>query len=277
MLLFAILAASPVVVTPVPPVPPSSPAALLQAGGPMSWGLVAGLVAGVAAVALFVRQVRAERERAARAERRARLLLHLLERDRRRVAQALHDGPVQDLLALDMAANVTAYVSGEVQAPDDLAEVVRELRAVSEALRPPTLDTFGLAAAVDAHADRFRSRHPGIEVALDLDPVDLGPHVRLALFRVVQEALDNAAAHGPPRRVDVRLASTDDGAVLTVVDDGGGYAVPADVTEFALSGRYGVIEMVAHAEAVGARLHLESTPGETAVRVVAPRAAPDLS
>ena len=263
--------------TTVPPVPSPSPVVLLQVDGPLAWGFATGLAVVLAAVAtLALRRARAERERATRAERKARLLLHLIERDRRRVAQALHDGPVQDLLAFEMAANVTAYVSGEVQAPDDLGRVVRELRAVSEALRPPTLDTFGLAAAVDAYADRFLSGHPGIAVALDLDPVDLGPHVRLALFRVVQEALDNAALHGSPRRVDVRLEATDDGVLLTVVDDGTGYVVPDDVTELAVSGQLGVIGMAAHAEAIGARLHLESAPGQTVVQVAAPRTAPDL-
>ena len=246
----------------------------------VGWGLLVGLLAAAALlIARAHRRLETERARSAAAERKARLLLGLLERDRRRVAQTLHDGPVQDLLALEMAANVMAYVGGGQvdEDPDGLGDVVRQLRSVSEGLRPPTLDTFGLAAAIDAHAERFRARHPAIDVALDLDPADLGRHVRLALFRVVQESLDNAAVHGPPRRVSVRLEDTHDGVVLTVEDNGAGYDVPRDVTEFARSGRYGVLGMLAHAEAVGARLHLESAPGRTVVRVVAPHTMPDPS
>ena len=245
----------------------------------VSFPALAATAASIAAVAASavaaLRAFRAQRDRADAAERRVRALLGLVESDRHRLAKRLHDGPVQDLLAYEMEAGVTAHVEGEAAEPStEVSSVVRDLRDVSEGLRPPALDSFGLAAAVEALAERFRDRHPGIEVDLDLTPVDLGPHVRLALFRVVQEALRNAAAHGPPRGVSIRLAATGAGAELSVIDDGAGYDVPADVNAFAETGRYGVVGMAAHAEAVGGELHLESRPGRTSVRVLAPRSAP---
>ena len=257
---------------------PGGPPFLLADGaGPLVAVLVALVAAGVALV--LGRRARREAARAEAAERRARLLLDRDERDRRRVAEALHDGPVQDLLALGMGASVAAYVgrpaeAGGLAAPDDVARVTRALQDVSESLRPPSLEAFGLAAAVRAHADRFRERHPGIRLDLDLDDDDLPPPSRLALFRITQEALDNAALHGLPLRIEVGLEATGTGAELTVRDDGEGYEVPADVTAFAATGRYGVLGMLAQAEAVGATLRLESAPGRTVVRVAVPPSGP---
>lgn len=245
------------------------------AGDLLPWALAAGLVVVVAVLA--ERRVRSAREQAAAAGRQARLVLALHERDRQRLAKALHDGPVQDLLALNMEASVAAHLGGPLhETAGDVSGVVHDLRAVSEALRPPALVAFGLAAALTAHVDRFRDRHPSISVSLDLDDDDdLDPRTRLALFRIGQEALDNAALHGPPLRIDVDLSVSEAGAALTVRDDGAGYEVPEDVTAFAASGRYGVIGMQAQAQSVGAELRIESAPGRTVVHVAAPAAPPD--
>ena len=221
------------------------------------------------------RRLRAERARADTAERRVRLLVEAIEDERLHVAQAIHDGPVQDLLALALETRLAERHSEPADESLSIGAVVRDLRALSEGLRPPALGPFGLAAALRAHADRFQRRHPGIVVDLALDPADaLPPRTRLALFRIAQEALDNAALHGPPLHVHVELRVGDGRAALTVRDDGAGFQVPGDSAAFAEAGRYGVLGMTGQAEAVGARLHLESRPGRTAVRVEVPLPPP---
>ena len=244
----------------------------------LPWGVTLAVVAAVVAIGVLRQRLRRATERAERAERKARLLLARSERDQARLAKGLHDGPIQDLLALNMASSLVAHFGGDAAHDDaghDLSDVIRQLRAVSEGIRPPALDAFGLAAAIGAHADRFQDLYPGIDVSLDLADDALAPGTRLALFRIVQEALHNAALHGPPVHVQVTLAVSEAGAALTIRDDGDGWDVPPDVTTLASAGQYGVFGMLAQAESVGAQLEVQSTPGETVIRVVAPPTPPN--
>ena len=241
----------------------------------LSRPLAAGLAAAGGLVCRsLARTLRTERARAAAAERRERHLLALLERDRRRLAEVLHDGPVQDLLALEMEVGMAAYAGVHVEPSVRVGDIVRDLRAVSEGLRSPALQSFGLAPAVEALADRFEARHTGVVVDRDLAPVDLSPLARTALFRVAQEALENAAYHGLPGRVEVALRAIGNEVRLTVTDDGEGYNVPADLSSFAEIGRYGLLGMLVHTEAVGGRLEIQSRPGQTTVRVDVPQSPP---
>ena len=258
---------------PAPPLAAALPVA--AAGTAVPWALAAALaaVAVVLAVALtrYRRAVTGAGTRADRAERRTRLVVEAHEAERRRIAQALHDGPVQTLLALGMGASL-AHTGGDDPFSDgDLDGVVRDLRAVSEGLRPPALDAFGLPTALRAHVDRFQDRHPGITADLDVDgEADLPARARLALFRIAQEATRNAALHGPPLHVDVRLRLRPDLATLEVEDDGAGFEVPRDLDVLGEAGHYGLLGISAQADAVGGTLHVESRPGRTFVRVGVP-------
>ena len=262
---------------------PLCTASPLAAVGPaVPWVLVAALAALAVVLAVAVARSRraaaATRRQTDRAERRTRLVVDAHEADRRRLAQVLHDGPVQDLLALGLGASLVyagddPFTDGDV----DLRDVIRDLRAVSEGLRPPALDSFGLATALRAHVDRFQDENPGITADLDVDDSTSGgsrlpAHLRLALFRVAQEALGNAALHGPPLHVHVRLHLRPDRATLEVEDDGSGFDVPDDLEALAESGRYGILGIAGQAAAVDGRLHVESRPGRTLVRVDVPLA-----
>ena len=215
------------------------------------------------------------------------------EEERLRLAQDLHDGPVQDLHALRMRLSLANRASAgdgarapiEVAAAlteieDEVQHVIRELRAISENLRPPSLGPFGLAAALRTFCDRLRQAHPDIEflLALDDDGLRLPEPVRLALFRIAQEAINNAVHHANPTRLDVTLRLDGDAVLLEVCDDGDGYEVPADFTQLAQEGHYGLLGMNERAESIGALLHIESHPGEpraTTVRIRARRTAPE--
>lgn len=244
--------------------------------------LAAAAVAGTAGlVAWLARRLRAERRQRRALGDAHRRLVEAREGERLRIAQDLHDGPVQDLnlVNLRLAAVRAAGPPGDVaELRAEVVGVVREIRAISEALRPPALGPFGLAAALRAHAERFRRLHPDVAVrlALDDDGQALPEGVRLALFRVAQEAMTNAAKHGRPGEVRVALRLTDRAVRLEVADDGGGYAVPDDPAALTRGGHYGLVGMRERAEAVGARLRVESAPGRgTTVSVEARRDAPE--
>ena len=196
------------------------------------------------------------------------------EDERLRIARDLHDGPLQDLHALRMqlataaeqlAADVGAGSVGVRRvrgALDESETVVGELRAIAEALRPPALGPFGLAAALRAHADRFRRQHPGVAVALDLDDDGqaLPESLRLALFRIAQEAMTNAAKHGDPSQVSVSLSLDDGHVTLAVEDDGSGLTGRPDDPALAADGHFGLLGMRERADAAGAHLDVGASP-----------------
>ena len=208
------------------------------------------------------------------------------EEERLRLAQELHDGPVQDLHILRMRLGVAppphrdetgAFAqAGTADYTAEVQRIIREIRGISETLRPPALAPFGLAAALRSFAKRYEEAHPHIAVRLELDEDDqlLPQQVRLALFRIAQESAHNAAKHARPDTVLIRLRVAPEQVTLEVRDDGDGFGVPDDLGAFAAGGHYGLLGMAERAEFIGARLRVESQRGEfTCVEVVADRSA----
>jgi signal transduction histidine kinase len=150
--------------------------------------------------------------------------------ERRRIAEQLHDGPVQHVAALSqmLDALVQALDAGDLPASGPIAAralaVARgaadELRGIVAGLEPITLDEIGLAAAVREVAERTVGRR-GATVALEVDEGGLGEGARSSVFQVIREALDQAARRGPPSAVAVTLARTPTGGVELVVSDDG--------------------------------------------------------
>lgn len=231
----------------------------------------------------WIRRARAEHDRllASRAH-----LAAGQEAERTRLAQELHDGPLQDLhgirirlgtlpptLATPPTHSPASAPSPDLEAiEDDLVTVTAELRTIMADLHPPALTPFGLAAALQAHIDRFRRRYPHVACRTELGTGNrrLPDDTRLALFRVCQEALSNVAKHAHADSVDIHLQVVDDRALLRVRDDGRGFTEPGTAS-FAENGSFGLSNMAARAEAVGATLSVTSEPGSgTTVLVEAP-------
>ncbi len=150
--------------------------------------------------------------------------------ERRRIAEQLHDGPVQHVAALSqmLDALVQALDAGDLPASGPIAaralavarSTADELRGIVAGLEPITLDEIGLAAAVREVAERTVGRR-GATVALEVDEGGLGEGARSNVFQVIREALDQAARRGPPSAVAVTLARTPTGGVELVVSDDG--------------------------------------------------------
>ena len=250
-------------------------------------GLVGLLALFAFPVVWFRRRYVRERDERRALQETARRLAASREDERLRIARDLHDGPLQDLHALHMQLDASAARLAEATgerseearrlrgAQDEAHTVIGELRAIAEALRPPALGPFGLAAALRAHADRFRRQHPGVAVTLDLDDDGqaLPLPTRLALFRIAQEAMTNAAKHADPSQIAVALRVGGGAAELTVEDDGPGFDARA-LDALAADGHFGLLGMQERAGAAGACLDVEAgDPGGTRVRV-AVRPAP---
>ncbi|HUF01778.1 MAG TPA: histidine kinase [Gaiellaceae bacterium] len=153
------------------------------------------------------------------------------QEERRRLAELLHDGPVQHLAAIAqmLDAGLAAVHEGDSERAVTILDrglqlargASRDLRSLCEDLEPKALRELGFAAAVGARARRVASAND-VEIDLDLDHGDaLGEHAQTALYQVAREAIDQAVHRGAPTRIEVTLRATaSDGAELVVSDDG---------------------------------------------------------
>ena len=195
-----------------------------------------------------------------------RRLLEAQDAERSRVARELHDDISQQvaLLTIDLdllrgLGREESEESGRLvrEGLDRLASIERSVDELSHRLHPDEMSEIGLVAAVDRLAGRLslsgfavRFTHQNVPIVFPHEPA-------LCLFRIVQEAVQNALKYSGARTVAVHLQGNRDGLVLTVTDDGRGFDVPA------MWGRgLGLISMAERLDAIGGTLTIRSTPGE---------------
>ncbi len=182
------------------------------------------------------------------------------ETERGRVSRELHDGPLQDLTML--ALTLDALEGPEAAAArDGVRAVARELRTLAEGLRPPILDQFGLASALLALTERAEAAPHPLDVDVRTDAVSLAPDAELALYRVAQEALTNAARHGQATRATVALEADAQSVSLTVHDDGRGFGRRPLVDALVRSGHFGLAGMRERVRLVDGTLEFADAPG----------------
>jgi signal transduction histidine kinase len=149
-----------------------------------------------------------------------------------------------------------------------LGEVVhgalKEMRLLVYELRPAVLQQDGLVAALQKRLDAVEGRAGIATRLLVAEEVDLPPEVEVALYHVVQEALNNALKHASASSVAVRIAVEGGSLLLDVEDDGAGF-VPGAPDD---AGGLGLVAMRQRVERLGGRLQITSVPGAgTRVRV----------
>jgi signal transduction histidine kinase len=150
--------------------------------------------------------------------------------ERRRIAEQLHDGPVQHVAALCqmLDAAVQALEADDASAGVRLAarglavarDAAEELRGIVAGLEPVALHEVGLAAAVRELAERTAGRR-GATVDIRIEDDELGEGASSSLFQVVREAIDQAVRRGPPSALEVTLARTPTGGVVLEISDDG--------------------------------------------------------
>jgi signal transduction histidine kinase len=138
------------------------------------------------------------------------------------------------------------------------AEARAEMRSLVFQLRPADLEADGLLATLQKHVEVLGRVHPArVELAVR-GSGEPDAAVQRELFRIAQEALQNALKHAGASRIGVELDLNPAGTRLTVVDDGAGFD-PSDPR--VRSQHLGVTVMAERARAVGGRLDLRSSPG----------------
>jgi two-component system NarL family sensor kinase len=194
------------------------------------------------------------------------------ERERRQLAQELHDGAIQNLLAarhdLDLVA--TAAPDGpEARAHGAITDTLAELRGAVADLHPYLLEQAGLAAAI-AQAARAAAERGGFELELEVSDGEPGPNDR-AVLRCTSELLANIVRHARARHVSVVLIRNHDSHRVQVRDDGVGFD-PIVATATVRAGHIGLASLRERAEALWGAFTLQSAPGTgTVVTVTIPR------
>ena len=228
---------------------------------------------------LFVARLRtaesAERMRARELSRRA---IEAENQMRRSVAESIHDGPVQELVSLDLM--LTAIERAAERGDSSTAlERLGEARRITErnitALRdeivglgPYAFDELSFDVAVEQCMPIWERRYR-MEVELAIDRVDLPNELCGALFGIAQEAVANAGRHAGASRVVVTLRTVDDEVELRVADDGRGFTGPGPLAATD-PGHIGLASMRERAELIGGRLEIETGERGTRVLVRAP-------
>lgn len=209
-------------------------------------------------------------------------LLNVGEERDAKIAHEIHDDLGQSLAALKMNLSLLKRKDVETQADsesrDDIASFLSsesdgliafmekivdgmssKIHAMTVELRPPVLDTLGILEALEWQVREFQEFFK-IRVHLynETDEIELGKERSLAVYRIVQEALTNAARHAHPETIEVRSTSDGGNLYITISDDGIGFQDPHP----RLGRGFGLFGMRERVRRVGGRLKIESAPGK---------------
>jgi len=196
-----------------------------------------------------------------------RRLNETLEQEIKRIAHAVHDEAGQLLVALrlelaDLLRDLPTPLDRRLGGVNALLDQIEEqLRRISHELRPTILDDLGLVPAIQFLAGGVSKRTDQAIVVRASFKDRLPTAIETALYRIVQEALANAAKHSHARNVHIRLDHS--GGLLRCVirDDGKGFDVPSVLDRKGNAG-LGLLGIRERLSAVGGTLHIESAPGQ---------------
>lgn len=201
-------------------------------------------------------------------------MMEIQEEARRKLARDLHDGPTQSVAAIAMRVNYARRLMtrDENSASDELAKIedlarrtTKEIRHMLFTLRPLVLESKGLAAALEAMAEKMHDTY-GQNVIIEANPqivemLEMGK--QSVIFYIAEEAVNNARKHAEAAHIWVRLKIVQpDMALLAIEDDGVGFNVGAVDATYENRGSLGMINMRERAELVNGILHIDSSEGK---------------
>lgn len=233
-----------------------------------------GVLAGYWAHASAVRQE--QRQRLAESESRlrtlSRQLLHAQEEERKRISRDLHDDLSQQITAISLnlqsaqkQTDMQKLHSRVSQGVEGARQLLASVHRIAGNLRPSVLDDLAFVTAMESLVSEFEASYPlTIERAFEgINDEQIGDDLKENVYRIVQEALSNAARHSGSKHASVRVTQTDDRLRIRVADQGCGFR-PEDAD----ASRLGLLGMRERAELLGGEFHLQAEPGAGATIMV---------
>lgn len=205
---------------------------------------------------------------------------HSQEEERKRIARDLHDDTVQSLIAIGQRIELCrASLDNPEEARRQLTEIrrmvteaIQSIRHFSRELRPMALEDLGLVPALQLLVNDL-AKVEALQADLEIDgqPRGLAPELEVAIYRIVQEALQNVRKHAHASAVTVRAEFTDQRVAIAVRDNGVGFIVPPSPTDLASQGNFGLMGIEERAQLFGGQLEIHSQPGRgTELKVTLP-------
>ncbi len=196
------------------------------------------------------------------------------EQERQRIAKELHDGLGQYLSAANMnlksvfedLPEISNRLHGAYQSGlEFLSHAISETRNISQNLLPKAIQDYGLELAIESLISHLKnSNEIDFYFYKNLEGAEISDKVQINLYRIFQEAVNNAIKHGKPKRVDVQLVYSEKELLLTIEDNGVGFDLN-DESHFGL----GIRSMRTRAAAMAAELDIISNKGRgTIVNIV---------
>ncbi|OGW38875.1 MAG: hypothetical protein A2Y97_12160 [Nitrospirae bacterium RBG_13_39_12] len=194
------------------------------------------------------------------------------EAERKQLAQELHDQVGQNLTALGINLNILpsllpakykTKINARIKDMHILLEnTVDSIRNVMAELRPSVLDDYGLMAAIRWYSEKFSSR---TNMAVEVHGKEPSPRLvtleETTLFRIIQEALTNAAKHSRASKIKISFSKTKDVIKLIISDNGTGFN-PETVYKMKKQTVWGLSTIKERADAMGGELQIKSAPGK---------------
>ena len=195
-------------------------------------------------------------------------LLSEEELKRKHLAREIHDQIIQDLLSinyelegLDINSNERAILDKNLSyIRESIRELIDGLRRICGNLRPPTIDSLGIGAAIKSHANGWMKRTK-IDVEIDLD-AELGrlpESIELSIFRIIQEGLNNIQKHSSATEAEISLYHTSPRTLsISISDNGIGWPERFDISKLTEKGHFGLTGISERVALLGGRLHLQN-------------------
>ena len=193
-------------------------------------------------------------------------IIQAQEEERKRVAREIHDGPAQAVANVVLRAEICEKVlNQDIRVVQEeligLKETARnsltEIRRIIFDLRPMALDDLGLVPALRRYLGNLQERDFPVEMVVLGQEIRLDPTIELTLFRLAQEALNNAQKYAQARRVQLTLEFAPQAVILQVEDDGKGFSL--DGVEH---GGFGLLGMRERTELLDGQCQIDSEPGQ---------------
>ncbi len=190
------------------------------------------------------------------------------EQERKYLAREIHDQIIQDLLStnyqleeLENKFNTVDQLQNDLfYIQENIRGMIDDLRNICGNLRPPTIDSLGLNAAIQSFAQDW-SKRSGIEIDLDLDQEigRLSETIELSIYRIVQESLNNIYKHSSATQAKIALKRTSPRALMIYIEDNGsGIQENIPLESYSKEGHFGLLGIDERISLLGGRLRLQN-------------------